>query len=49
MKKLECSKQAYAFCFVLFFFTGFDGHDGVVVCNDFYGFNGGCGYVLVVE
>ena len=32
-----------------FFFTGFDGHGGLWLCNDFYGFDGGCGCVLVVE
>ena len=35
------------------FFTGFDGQGGLWLCNDFYGFDGGCGcgcgYVLVVE
>ena len=28
-----------------FFFTGFDGHGGLWLCNDFYGFDGGCGCV----
>ena len=35
--------------FVLFFFTGFDGTVGLWLCSKFYGFDGGCGGVLVVE